>query len=306
MRFQEGRDASPLTGDAPLEIGKTLLSVFAAIHKAGVTHNDIKENNLIISPQGKPYVIDWDTAIKDGDADKSLNGMTRLTAPPEALQPAFYKEAVQMQRWNDLRSLFNLIDDLNEGLEELPQETQEEKEKEISEIEKVILSQYKGEIESIKNDLNTTVTKNRHINFFIKQFFEKEVAELIANEDKEIDYLLLSFFVKPDKIEDLIGNPALMEELKKELQPLEWMLVGHKLDRFNDIQRDAHLNEAVLQTHEQRVKSDSYQLGIVLRHLFAAKESYPAPYDAIIPGLLEEDPNKRMTVQEALDLNVAS
>lgn len=293
VEFKEGKEITPLEGDAPEKVGKQLLEIFAALHNEGITHNDIKDQNLLISPDMKVYVLDWDTAINKNDPDdtKNLNGMTRMNVPPEGLKdPAFHKEAREIQKWVELQNLFNLRSDL-----------EEKNDPEFQSVEKAILGKYQEEIKSIKSEFKK-LEGNEDVRHYFQAVFGVENFDDLINGDAN-DLTLLNLFASIENVEALAGLiEGQPEDLAETLSPLASLLPEPKITAFQKKQLNAELDETKLKTHESLVKNDSYQLGIVLKNLFSGKFPLPSPYDVIIPGLLNDNPEERMSVGDALKL----
>ena len=52
----------PLPEDEAVDMGVKILDIVAYIHSLNIIHRDIRPKNLIVSPEGEPYLIDFGTA----------------------------------------------------------------------------------------------------------------------------------------------------------------------------------------------------------------------------------------------------
>jgi predicted Ser/Thr protein kinase len=70
---------------AAARIGAQLCRVLMALHRLGIIHRDVKPQNVIITPDGQAYLIDFDISrryMAGGQHDTEYLG-TRTSAPPE-------------------------------------------------------------------------------------------------------------------------------------------------------------------------------------------------------------------------------
>ena len=85
-------------------VARKLLTALGAIHEAGLIHGDIKPENVLVTREGRPIVIDFGTARTSGEARTSrlANGaMTPGYCPPEL---AVRNRAEELGPWSDLYS----------------------------------------------------------------------------------------------------------------------------------------------------------------------------------------------------------
>ncbi len=88
MEYVEGESALDLIGRRKLSLAETIrLGIQVAqgldhCHRNGVSHGDIKPDNLLWTPQGEVKIIDFNVSVKDGD-DLAREGGTLKYVPPE-------------------------------------------------------------------------------------------------------------------------------------------------------------------------------------------------------------------------------
>ena len=87
MELVEGRPLSELIpehglpSDALLKVGIAISDAIAAAHQRGITHRDLKPGNVMITPDGRPKVLDFGLAkLREAelDADGSTRSCTRM------------------------------------------------------------------------------------------------------------------------------------------------------------------------------------------------------------------------------------
>jgi len=88
--------AGPLDWRAAARVGCDLASGLAEIHAAGVVHRDVKPENVLLGPQGRPKLVDFGVA-------RQLDRETRLTQTGGVLGSPLYlpPEAITGQRGDE-------------------------------------------------------------------------------------------------------------------------------------------------------------------------------------------------------------
>ena len=85
-------------------VARKLLTALGAIHEAGLIHGDIKPENVLVTREGRPVVIDFGTARTSGEARTSRLATAAMTpgyCPPEL---AVRNRADELGPWSDLYS----------------------------------------------------------------------------------------------------------------------------------------------------------------------------------------------------------
>jgi predicted Ser/Thr protein kinase len=84
QEFIAGRSLRKMleAGERPLQDVLTLEETLQALHRRGVSHGDVKPENVIVTPEGKVVLVDFGLAQIGGA--KSLSGATQRYAPPSA------------------------------------------------------------------------------------------------------------------------------------------------------------------------------------------------------------------------------
>ena len=85
-------------------VARKLLTALGAIHEAGLIHGDIKPENVLVTREGRPIVIDFGTARTSGEARTSRLATAAMTpgyCPPEL---AVRNRADELGPWSDLYS----------------------------------------------------------------------------------------------------------------------------------------------------------------------------------------------------------
>lgn len=92
--------------DAIAYIGLRLASALAHAHDLEIVHGDIKPSNVILSPRGEPFLVDFNLS---GNARLALTarGGTLPYMPPEQLA-AIYQKGDQVQPYTDKSDQFSL------------------------------------------------------------------------------------------------------------------------------------------------------------------------------------------------------
>lgn len=130
MEFAEGTTLEQavyegrLSGDRSeiVSIADQILEALEAVHEEGLTHGDIKPDNILLSDDSHVLLIDFGTARADFDLARTVTlvAFTPGYAPPELMQPDRIREAGP---WSDLYSWAMVIYGLvvgHPGLRGLP------------------------------------------------------------------------------------------------------------------------------------------------------------------------------------------
>lgn len=85
--YEHIKESGPFSCEKAIEIGISVCRIIAALHEKEPTiiHRDVKSDNIIITPDGEVYIIDFGTAREyDPDASRDTQVLgTPDTAPPE-------------------------------------------------------------------------------------------------------------------------------------------------------------------------------------------------------------------------------
>jgi eukaryotic-like serine/threonine-protein kinase len=124
MEYVEGSTVKQLVASGPLRLG-ALLSIatpsadaIAAAHGRGVVHRDVKSSNIVVSPDGRPVVLDFGLAkMLDGSARASGSVLTRpgtVFGTPAYMSPEQARGEPADHR-SDVFSLGNVIYEMATG-----------------------------------------------------------------------------------------------------------------------------------------------------------------------------------------------
>ena len=94
MAFVEGRsldeiieESGSLTESEAAKIGTHVAEAVAAIHQSGMVHRDIKPGNVMISTEGRVFLMDFGLAFSPGELDESLTQEGEVVGSPAYLAP---------------------------------------------------------------------------------------------------------------------------------------------------------------------------------------------------------------------------
>ena len=93
MRYIPGTRLSDCTGFTPVEAAvlvRDIARAMAAAHKEGVIHRDLKPQNIIVTPQGDPVVVDFGLALLENDE------LSRISTTNERLGTRAYMSPEQL------------------------------------------------------------------------------------------------------------------------------------------------------------------------------------------------------------------
>ncbi len=292
VSFKKGVPPHPV--DHPEKAARQLLETFVAIHKKGVTHNDIKHANLIMTDEGEIFVIDWGTAIYEKDEKQTLEGaITPMYAPREVFvdQESFNKASEVQRIVNLYRRVERVIQ--MEGASDPSLEDQ------IVALKASLLEDFSTEVGEIKQKLRELSNDPEKAQLIKDLFSMEDIEEILIS-----DYVILSVFASGRSVEGLV---AIAENNEKEVKEGSFAcfatccIFGNKIALCLQEQKSKPvIDTSKLREHEARVKSDCYQIGLILTTLFACKKPIPPPFDEIIKGLLNENPASRMSMEQAL------
>ncbi len=326
VSFQQGEPLRAL--ENPQKQAKQLLLLFADIHEQGVTHNDVKDENIILTDEGNLCLIDWDSSIHKEDQDQTEGVNTLAYTPPENQSRHTFDESqvvLDLARLSDVISIINVKQDLLFRLgEQIPPDIDQinKLSNEIDRLTALILKNYsyiaKEALAVIHRICENDPQKQQAI---ADLFMLASYSELNNSFDRLIEInpailikicSFLDYYETLDEMTETSNNyknersdtshPDYTSDMFNEITPL---LFKNRRTQINQkaIEISAQITDQDIQnpTHEKRVKSDSYQVGILLKNLFAATDPIPDPYDKIITELLNQNPDERNSVQTVVD-----
>ncbi len=91
----------PMAADAAVELISQVASALDDAHAAGLIHRDVKPQNIIVAPDDVAYLIDFGTALQDGQSPITQTGM--LIGTPAYMAPERFEGAVTAR--SDIYSL---------------------------------------------------------------------------------------------------------------------------------------------------------------------------------------------------------
>ncbi|MBQ4481477.1 MAG: phosphotransferase [Victivallales bacterium] len=92
-----GKLSDPIKNNIKISFFKELMMLMKKCHLAGFAHGDFRRANILVSEDGRPWVIDWATATY---------------CPPGTSKWHFLRRAInRQQQLSDLYSLVKIIDD---------------------------------------------------------------------------------------------------------------------------------------------------------------------------------------------------
>jgi len=93
---EAGRDLVDLPGASPgtwgaicavLSVGETIARALHAAHERGVVHRDVKPGNVMVTPAGRPVVLDFGLAADLGDDQPTLTAAGDVLGTPAYMSP---------------------------------------------------------------------------------------------------------------------------------------------------------------------------------------------------------------------------
>jgi serine/threonine protein kinase len=94
--------------DGVVHLGIQLADALAHSHGRGIYHRDLKPSNILMTPEGRPLLLDFNLSVDGGVLTKKIGGTVPYMAPEE-LAALFEQTKVSKQRHYDPRSdLFSL------------------------------------------------------------------------------------------------------------------------------------------------------------------------------------------------------
>jgi tetratricopeptide (TPR) repeat protein len=102
--------------EALLHVGAQLADALAFLHDNKVSHGDLKPSNVLLGPDGRPRLLDFNLAAGEGSANKHFGGTVPYMAP-EQVQCALDEQppAVELGPRSDLFSLGVVLYELLTG-----------------------------------------------------------------------------------------------------------------------------------------------------------------------------------------------
>jgi serine/threonine protein kinase/Tfp pilus assembly protein PilF len=71
--------------DGVVQIGAELADALACIHSLGICHRDLKPSNVLMSPDGRPMLLDFNLSFDEKIADSRLGGTLPYMSPEQLL-----------------------------------------------------------------------------------------------------------------------------------------------------------------------------------------------------------------------------
>jgi serine/threonine protein kinase/Tfp pilus assembly protein PilF len=103
--------------DAIIHLGAQLADALACIHKMGICHRDLKPSNVLMSPEGRPMLLDFNLSFDGRGDDNRLGGTLPYMSPEQlkAIGPVSDEAAHPMDARSDIYSLGILLYELLAG-----------------------------------------------------------------------------------------------------------------------------------------------------------------------------------------------
>jgi tetratricopeptide (TPR) repeat protein len=104
--------------DAVIHLGAQLADALACIHAMGICHRDLKPSNVLMSPEGRPMLLDFNLSFDERGGDNRLGGTLPYMSPEqlEAIDPQGDGAAHQVGTRSDIYSLGILLYELLTGV----------------------------------------------------------------------------------------------------------------------------------------------------------------------------------------------
>lgn len=90
-----------------LHLAVQLAEALAYVHSQGIRHSDLKPSNVLLSPDGRPLLLDFNLSFKEQAAEHELRGTLPYVAP-EQLKAAIHKEEKGFAEIDARADLFSL------------------------------------------------------------------------------------------------------------------------------------------------------------------------------------------------------
>jgi serine/threonine protein kinase len=104
--------------DAVIHLGAQLADALACIHDMGICHRDLKPSNVLLSPEGRPMLLDFNLSFDERGMDNRLGGTLPYMSPEQllAIEPESGKAAARIDGRSDIYSLGILLYELLTGI----------------------------------------------------------------------------------------------------------------------------------------------------------------------------------------------
>jgi serine/threonine protein kinase/Flp pilus assembly protein TadD len=104
--------------DAIIHLGAQLADALACIHGMGICHRDLKPSNVLMSPEGRPMLLDFNLSFDERGSDNRLGGTLPYMSPEQlkAIDPASEQVPELIDARSDIFSLGILLYELLTGV----------------------------------------------------------------------------------------------------------------------------------------------------------------------------------------------
>jgi eukaryotic-like serine/threonine-protein kinase len=103
--------------DAVIHLGAQLADALACIHEIGICHRDLKPSNVLMSPEGRPMLLDFNLSFDERTGDSRVGGTLPYMSPEqlEAIDPESEAAPHLIDARSDIFSLGIMLYELLSG-----------------------------------------------------------------------------------------------------------------------------------------------------------------------------------------------